>query len=172
VIVALVALSGLIVRRRITPRFASLAAVLAVFWVLTAMVRAEVGPPSSSRYIYPGAVLLVLLLVEAWGGLGWTRFGVRAWRIAAALVACGAAVAVASSVQHLQNVGNGARRLFAHTNAELARLSCEPKPVPPAYAPDPMFVPFVVAAPYRAAIRDLGSPVPSAVLRGVCGGSG
>ena len=64
----------------------------------------------------------LLLAVEAWGGLGWGPLEARAGRIVAVLLACGALVAVGSSLEHMQKVGNDDRRLFARTDAELARL--------------------------------------------------
>lgn len=55
-------------------RLAAIAAVLVVFYGLTAISRHDVAPPSSSRYLTVGLVFLLLMLVEA--ARGWR---IRAW---------------------------------------------------------------------------------------------
>ena len=50
--------------RRVTPWLAAVVLTAAALWALTALARADIGEPLAPRYIYPGAVLIVLIVVE------------------------------------------------------------------------------------------------------------
>lgn len=52
------------VNRRLSPRLAMLITTLAFFWGSLGLARAYTGSPGAPRYIYPGAVLILLIAVE------------------------------------------------------------------------------------------------------------
>ena len=54
----------LAVDRRISPRFAAVLALPLGYWILTSLSRAQFGDPAASRYLYPGAIFVVLALSE------------------------------------------------------------------------------------------------------------
>ena len=41
-----------------------------MFWGLTGLARADLGEPAASRYLYPGALFLLLIAIEAGRGGG------------------------------------------------------------------------------------------------------
>jgi hypothetical protein len=71
------------------PRVIALVAGAIAFWILTAIQRGYVSPPGTSRYLYFGAVLIILLAAE----LARTA----SIRLSAAAVVCVAAIAVGAS---------------------------------------------------------------------------
>ena len=50
--------------KRVTPLLAAVVLTAAALWALTALARADIGEPLAPRYIYPGAVLIALIVVE------------------------------------------------------------------------------------------------------------
>ncbi|MFN2543112.1 MAG: hypothetical protein ABR600_00885 [Actinomycetota bacterium] len=144
---------GIGLRRRITFRLAALVAALGVFWLETALTRAHVASPESpgaSRYLYPGAVLLVLILIEVFDG-------VRIPPPAVLVLAVGVGAVLVSDVDILRSYGRAARVAFAREAALLRRAACDPASAP-GYRPDPLRAPGVTVGPYRAAVRALGFP--------------
>lgn len=63
---------------RLTPRLVALATAPASLWVLTGLSRAQNNEPAAPRYIYCGAVLLVLLVCELARGKVVPRLGAAA----------------------------------------------------------------------------------------------
>jgi hypothetical protein len=63
-------------KRRLTPRMAMLLTTLGSYWLLTGVARAYTDEPYGSRYIYPAAVLIVLVVAEAARGVALRN---RAW---------------------------------------------------------------------------------------------
>lgn len=150
---AAVAVATLARRRRVSPRLVAIALTGAVFWVETAMTRAQLGSPASpaaSRYLYPGAVLIVLFLVEAADGIRIPWPAVVVGTVLVGLVAW-------AGVDTVRQYGGYARGAFAQEAAMLRRAQCGP-PLPPTTALDPQQAPLLTAGVYRAAVRDLGSP--------------
>jgi hypothetical protein len=141
------------VRRRVSPRLVAIALTGAVFWGETALTRAQLGSPESpaaSRYLYPGAVLILLFLLEA-------AQGIRIpWPATVATAVVIGAVAWAG-VDTLAQYGGFARGAFAQEAALLRRAECGP-PLPSTTPLDPAQAPQLTAGVYRAAVRDLGSP--------------
>jgi hypothetical protein len=138
-------------RRRLSVRTLSLIAGLALFCGLTALLRAQLNGATDSRYIYPGAVLLVLLAAELFRG---ARATPRAMAVAAVVVVF-AAVAnygplKAGSVQF--------QDWSSYVRAELGALEVAGPSAPPTLAPDPVRAPDITADRYFAAVRQLGSP--------------
>ena len=167
--------AGFVVNRRVTARWVALAATAGIFWASVALTPAVAGRVSlDSRYVYPSAILLLLLTVEAWmpSGAsvqvvrGWRRHSVRPALIGAACLAL-AVPAMVLGVRDLNQYGSLARSGFASSERGLGAIQCPGANIPPSYEPQPS-EPELTAGPYLAAVRDLGSPVPAAVLRSVC----
>jgi len=166
-VVGLIA-AGLILTRRISSTFAAAAVGAGVFWLLASFARAEVQQPYASRYIYPGAVFIVLMIIEAWSGFTWTRLGSPRRRGFLLLGLAAAVVVVAiSGTLRMRYIGNSAARAFASTQVALARLQCPSHPLAPTYMPARSRLP-VDYGTYLAAIHDLGSPVPATTISAVC----
>ena len=138
-------------RRRASARALSLLAGVLVLWGLTALLRAQLYSAGDSRYVYPGAVLLVLLLAEALRG---TRATLRAGLVAATLV-------VFAAVGNYGPLKAGSLQFqdwSRYVRAELGALEIAGPSAPPTLAPDPMRAPDITADRYFAAVRQLGSP--------------
>jgi len=58
---------------RVPGRVAALGTMLAVFWLLTGARRAQLASPEESRYLYVGALLVLLLVVELARGVALPR---------------------------------------------------------------------------------------------------
>src|SRR5206468_2984618 len=103
------------------PRLLGLFVVLASFWILTALTRSQLpgsfpGDPTSSRYLYVGALLVLLIAVEL--GAAARR---RAWAWVVAAV-----IGVGAVVSNFGVVRDGARFLRQQgpqTTAALADLA-------------------------------------------------
>lgn len=146
-------LGMLVARRRLTIQAAALTLTLLVFWLEVAITRAQFASPESpaaSRYLYPGAFLLVLVVVEVFAGVR------LPWQ-ALALVAVGVAFVLAADIRTLQRYRDYTRVAFAHEAALLRRAKCRPH-LPADFSLDPLQAPGVTVGPYLAAVRDLGSP--------------
>jgi hypothetical protein len=132
-------------------------AFLAVFWGLTGLARAVVNEPAASRYIYAGALGLLLVCVECVHGLQ-IRPGPLLVAAASTLVAIGA------GQQDLRAGASGLTQTATYVRAELTAL--EMARFAPSYQPDPVRMPQVTAGPYLAAVAELGSPaLPRQALR-------
>jgi hypothetical protein len=135
-------------------RVLTLLAILAAFWLLTAVQRAGFGPAESSRYVYVGAVFTVALIVELLRGEAISR---RAW-----LVVGGAVLLIA--VGNVGDMRDGAR--FLRDQALLTRTGLTALEIAqPVVRPDHPVAgisgyPLVVvrADQYFAMKRDLGTP--------------
>lgn len=151
--VCLLVASAITARRRLTVRLAALLAALLVFWLELALTRAQLGSPSSpaaSRYVYPAAFLLVLILVEAFAGL-------RPPSVVLLALAVGVFFVVESDVNVLETYGHAARGVFAREAALLGRAECDPR-LGAGFQLDPTGAPGVTVGPYLAAVRALGTP--------------
>jgi hypothetical protein len=109
-------------RRRATgdrnlPSFWAAVAGLGVLLLATAVQpgSADIGSPEAPRYVYPEAILLVLVVAEAFRGVSLRP------RPALALVA-GVAVAVTGSALQLNDMGSGMRALSIAERAELGAI--------------------------------------------------
>ncbi|MHB2024821.1 MAG: hypothetical protein ACYCO3_16130, partial [Mycobacteriales bacterium] len=147
-------------RRRVTVRLVALLAALLVFWLELAATRAQFASPTSpaaSRYLYPAAFLLVLIVVEALAGVQLRAPIVLVLAMAVVFV-------VASDVNVLDRYGNAARGVFTRQAGLLRRAACDPG-LPAGYPLDPAGAPGVTAGPYRAAVHALGAPPGQACRR-------
>lgn len=130
--------------------FAAVAGAL-TFWGLAAVTRADSPDPQASRYLYVGAVFILLVLAEAGRGLT-VRTGTLA--VVAVLVAAG----VASNLHVLRGGERGLRASDESVRTALGSVEIAAPVVSPAFQPDPQNAPQVTAGPYLTAVRDLGSP--------------
>lgn len=163
-----VALAAMIWRlrllRRIPPRVATLSAILVAFWLLTGVGRAYVSVGSfvlkstgdESRYLYIGAVFVVLLVVEL----------ARGRASSAPLVALGMGVlAAAAIVSNIGPLGDGSRLLqmaAQGTQGTLATLNMSRGTLTPGFVTSGLVI-FGRVSPKNvfAAERALGSPAPT-----------
>jgi hypothetical protein len=151
-VIALVAVAWRM-RGRTTPSPMLLAAAAGAltFWVLSALVRADNADPTASRYIYVGAVFVLLIVAEA--GIGASVH--RAWILPIVVLII---AAIVGNVRVLRNGERGLRGDDALVRASLRATEIAAPVVSPAFMPSPVAAPQVTAGPYLAAVRDLGSP--------------
>lgn len=124
-----VALVWLVVSRRaLTPRLAMLIATLGSYWAFIGVSRAYTDAPMATRYIYAGAILMLLIAVEATRG-----YAIR--RPVLAGLAAVAIVAAALNVHWLEWNGNLFRRDSRLTAAELGALEVARGDVAPDFRP-------------------------------------
>lgn len=140
-------------RRRGAPTPMLLAAAVGalLFWLLTAVVRADAAEPDASRYVYVGAFFIMLIVAEACLGLG----TVTPWFALAAVLVLGAVI---SNINALRSGEEGMRAADASVRASLAAVQIAAPVVSPAFSPNPGDAPQITAGPYLAAVRALGSP--------------
>jgi len=138
------------------PGFWPVAAAAATNWFLTALNQVPGRDPSSSRYQYMGAVLVLLLLANLLQGV---RFGRRA------IVAMGmlATAAVAVNVVVLENGRDNFQFQSELTRADLGALEIARRTVDPQFSltPEIAGTPTLIdvrADKYFEAVREYGSP--------------
>ncbi len=141
----------LVQRRSIDARFLNVLVAGVAFWLLLGAERGSRGDVTDSRYIYQGAVIGALIVVEAMSG---QRVSPRAARI----LAFGAIVAVALNIAWMVSWGNFLRREATVARAQLAALDIARDRVPASFRPSDGFTLHdVSAASYFAAARRFGS---------------
>jgi hypothetical protein len=134
----------------LVPRLVALAVAAPAIWVLTGLSRADLHEPQAPRYIYTGAVLVVLLICEL----------ARGRRVArpAQAVMLGALLSFAA-VANANTVDNTAGVLRDHANelrARLGALALVADRVGPNYVPAPTVAPQLQAGRALEAQRDFG----------------
>jgi hypothetical protein len=143
-------------------RLLTLLATALAFWLITGVGRAVVVLPNfiftstgdESRYLYVGAVLVVLIAAEALRGVRITR---RAQLIATVLVAA----AVLSNIGVIRTAAQDQRGRSAVTEAELGALDITRGQVSPSFRPSDFVFGVLEAGPYFQAEDALGSPAAS-----------
>lgn len=148
-------LAALRERLALTWRLGALLALPLLFWGLTGLARADLNEPAASRYIYPGALFLLLIGAEAGAGV----------RLSRRALALGAPLFLAALVANAGAMRDGAgflRDRAAEVEGGLAAISLRPPGLYPLFQPEPKVAPQILAEPYFAAVEDLGSPVPAA----------
>ena len=154
-VVLLVALLANLHRRgRLPWRLAALIAAPLAFWALAALARGQLGEPASPRYLYPGAVFLVLVAVEAAAG---TRLSRGAMAVGGVIVAA----ALLGNVGAMREGAGFLRDQSTSVDGALAALPLVAPRVGADFQPDPTSAPQIRTGGYLDAIRDLGSPAPS-----------
>jgi hypothetical protein len=127
------------------------AAGVITFWLLDAVARADFSEPTASRYLYIGAVFILVIACEAWA-----RVVVRrGWAVLGLALLAGAIV---GNLDALRGAERTYRPLDASVRASLAAVELSAPVVKPAFKPDGANAPQVTAGPYLAAVHDLGSP--------------
>jgi hypothetical protein len=137
--------------RRVSVRTLSLLVGLALLWGLTALLRAQLNGATDSRYIYPGAVLLVLLGAELFRGA-------RPTARAAAVAVTFAVFAAVANYGPLKAGSAQFQDWSSFVRPELGALQIAGPTAPPTLAPDPVRAPDITAGKYFPAVRQLGSP--------------
>ena len=141
-------------RRTVPARVFALLTMAGAFWLLTGVQRAHLGAPDSGRYLYVGALLILLVALEL-------ARDVSVPRPAALVVVALAGLAMASNLGVLRTAAR-----YLRIQAEVARADAAALELArPALAPDAVAggfpgTPFIVvrAGPYFAAADALGSP--------------
>ena len=148
-VLAVLAIAALLHRRGVPARVLALVAMLGAFWGLTALSRGQYGDPGASRYVYVGAVVIVLLVAE----LVPTR---AARTIAIAGLVLGLLSAWANA--DIMRGGAGGLRLEgAIIGAELGVVETLRDGVPTDYAIDPVRAPGLTAGEFFEAVDGVGS---------------
>jgi hypothetical protein len=134
----------------ITPRLAGLLATALSLWIVTAAARSTISVPETSRYVYFGAVLIVLVGVEL---LREVTITARAATLVAPLVAFAAVTGLTVMVAG----SRGLRETSKVVRAELGALELAAAYAPPGYQPDAQRAPQITAGPYLHTVRAIGS---------------
>jgi hypothetical protein len=140
--------------RVLSLRLYALLAAAAAYWGLAAVFRAHASPPTDSRYLYLGAILVLLLTLEL---LPPVVVGPRLLVVVAAFVGASALAnfgSLRSGSQYLQEWSRFVR-------AELGALELAGPGTKPDFAPDPVRAPDITASRYFEAVRQHGSPASS-----------
>ncbi len=147
----------LAVDRRISPRFAAVLALPLGYWILTSLSRAQYHDPAASRYLYPGAVFVILAASEL---VPKVRVpGGRSGAVVAAVVlAAIVAVSLRGNIDQLRDGAAGLRDASTYVKAELRAVELARSRVDPAFRPDTARAPQIDAGGYLDAVHDLGSP--------------
>ena len=134
----------------VSGRLAGLLASGVALWAVTAAARSTVSTPETSRYLYLGAVVIVLTGVEL---LREVTITPRATALATLLV--GVCVITGLTVLHAGSVSRRASSKVV--TAELGALELAADYAPPDYRPDPQQEPDIVAGRYLHTVRAIGS---------------
>lgn len=131
-------------------------AVAAAFWLAAAVNDAPGRSPLASRYMYIGAVLLLLIAANLLRG---TRISARGLAVAGAI----AALAIASNVVVLLEGRDRLRRESVLTRADLGAIEIARDTVPPSFRLEPALAGTptlinVAAGPYLELVEEHGSP--------------
>ncbi|MEI7626528.1 MAG: hypothetical protein WCK06_10335, partial [Actinomycetota bacterium] len=139
------------VPRRVTPWLLAMVVVALGLWGLIALDRSWITAAASlsPRYIYPGAVLVVLIVVELLRG---RRLAPRSAAIALAVVC----VAGLANYGVLRGMGGGLRSMAEVLQARLGALSLVADSVAPGFQPAPHEDPQITARGALEAQRDFG----------------
>jgi hypothetical protein len=133
-----------------TARLVGLLATGVALWSVTAIARSTISQPEASRYVYLGAVVIVLTGVELLRGVTITY---RATAVAAALVG----FCALTGLTILHNGAGGLRADSKAVTAELGAMEIAAAYVSPTYEPDPQRAPQIQAGPYLHTVRAIGS---------------
>ncbi len=150
--IALMLLVAVVRRRRVELAGLLAGATLTFgFWAVTALSRAQLNLPASSRYLYPGAVFTIVLLAELLRDI---RVRPAALMAAAAVVF----IAVVGNLEQLDRDGEAALLVSQQTRAELASVELARNSLDPSLNPDWLWMPQVRVGLYLAAVDRYGSP--------------
>jgi hypothetical protein len=152
-VVAVVLLIWRLVQLRgLPPRVATLLTITLSFWTLTAIRRADYSLPYESRYLYVGALLMILIAVEVGRGVVLPR------KIGFA-VAGAAVAAVLANAAVLIDAAAAFRKTGQIVRAETGALDIGRPVVAAGFVADPYQ--RILAGPYFATERAIGTPAAS-----------
>ena len=137
-------------RRAFSPRVICLLIAACAFWLLVAVGRAQLGDASASRYIYSGAVLIMLFLAETFRDV---RLGTPAIIVVSLL----ALFSLAGNIRALTTSERSLRVQSQQLQGELGAVDLSRAYISPTYQIDPHWAPTMSPAPYFAATRAIGS---------------
>jgi hypothetical protein len=138
---------------RAIPQIAAAALIGAlIFWLLTAIARADYAQPDSSRYLYIGGALLLLAATEAAVGVPRPRAGALA---VLAVLLIGILV---SDVDSLRAGERSYRGVDTTVKVSLGALQVAGPLAASSFQPDPTGAPQISAGPFLAAESAVGSP--------------
>jgi len=135
-----------------SPRLAGLVVTILTFWSLTALSRAQLHEPDAPRYLYLGAVMLMLIVASllprprTWSG----------WMTATTIVLLG--FILLGNAYRLRDAERFFRGIWEPLRGSLAAFEVAGTHTPPTMAPNSPSWPNLTAGPYLAAVRDNGSP--------------
>jgi hypothetical protein len=144
----------LVTSRPVSARALAVLSAAAAYWGLTGLFRAQLNAPAESRYVYFGAILLVLFGVEFLRGVQLSNRG----------LALLAGLALAFSVSNFGPLQDGSRVLQDTAGLvapALGALEVAGPSTDPEYRPDPQRAPDVSAGLYFETVEELGSPADS-----------
>ncbi len=134
----------------VSSRLAGLLATGITLWIVTGLARSTLGAPESSRYIYLGAVVIVLIAVELLQGVTITpQMNV----IAASIVV----LCAATGLTVMRTGALGWRATSKTVTAQLGALELARAYAPPDYQPNPEKAPPIFAGEYLHQVRSIGS---------------
>jgi hypothetical protein len=134
----------------LSPRLAALLATGVCLWVLTAAARSAISSPETSRYVYFGAVVIVLVAAELVRDV---PIGSRVLALAAVIVA----LFTLNGLTLLRSGSDSLRTTSKTVTAELGALQLASARAPAGYQPDPHLAPQITAGPYLHTVRAIGS---------------
>lgn len=131
-------------------RLIGLALGLLAFWALTGLARAQLGVAGSERFLYPSAVLVVLMLGEALAGRRLPTRLAPALAVAVGLVVYSNGTALHNGTLAIRDIGAGVAGGVAAVVAEPVATADGFRPPLPLYG--------ATAGQLRAAVRRYGAP--------------
>jgi hypothetical protein len=134
----------------VSPRLAGLVATGLSLWIITAAARSTISVPETSRYIYLGAVVIVLVGVELMRGVA-----IRPRVTVIALVFVTFFAVTGLTLMHAG--ATGLRATSTTLTAELGALELASARAPSGYHPDPQRAPTLEAGPYLHTVRAIRS---------------
>ncbi len=137
-------------RRELPVDLLSAIATALVLWGLTAVTRAKYDDFGSSRYLYGGGLVIVLVLIEALRGCRWQP-------LLAAVLAVATAFSVRTGLDTLRPGTRSLSNVDTYVRADLAAVEQLNRPVLD-YEINRRFVPTLTVGQYLSIRRDLGSP--------------
>ena len=161
--VAALAVGACVVRRRVPAAVGGTVALLVSDWALTGYARGGAGDAGASRYVYVGAVFVVLLAADSIAELlPLRRYVGDAVRVAFPVLAV---LCIWANASTFRSAASGLREASGYVGAELRalELTAATGTVDPAFHPDTTRIPQIAAGPYLAAVADLGSPAMATV---------
>jgi hypothetical protein len=132
-------------------RLAAIVTIALVYWGALALYRPWVAEQEASRFLYGGAVFVLLALVEV--ARGW-RPGPRALAILGAVTA----LCAASNVDDMRSGAHNLRAYTDYVSAGLGALELTRGHVHADFQPEPTRAPDIVAGRYFRAVDRWGSP--------------